>query len=714
MFSFLEELFPVKKPLVFVVDDDQDIRHLLATWLDKNGCSVRSFEDGTAVLKVIQLGEKPDLIFLDIMMPHQDGFEVCSEIRRNSELRKTPVIFITARHGDLDYQRAHAVGATSYVEKPFRWEVLEEILNRYLDIPQAEQFSHEKDGETEQSFSRLLMLLRVVLTVILFGVVWDGAGQNPQAFSTAAAVSAVHVLSQWLVPVLWRCFGGKAPLLAAVYLYDIVSAGVVFALMPGASNALFLVFFLLCLLSCIFRRLEWVLVSSVLGSFAYAVFNYGTEFWSRSWRSYEILQFPFIVLVSTFTGYLADHARRRSEQQRKLSELTSALTRHADTATHKLVSATRNLKAMVEYHRQVLASLPIAVIVVRHDGRIQTCNTEASRILRIPSENLLQRSLPDLPGNLENIRNWLEQGLREDKESVIERFPLKVADGEENAVFVSVRIAPLRGSDGKKLGAILMLQDQTMMMQLENKAAHQERLAVLGRMAAGLAHEIRNPLNVIQGFSKRLLEQSQDEKSRRAAQMIFEESKRLENLLQDVLEYGRATVLDLKRENLIEVIQEVLNFLHDKCERHHIRVQLSSMLEKPWIWCDREKIKQVFLNLFLNALQAMPEGGMLDIRLDLLATMEPAKTEQGRVDAGRYWKVPAIRVRVRDTGHGIPRENLSKIFEAFFTTKRSGTGLGLSLCAKIIQDHEGVISASSEEGKGTEFQILFPWREERS
>lgn len=196
--------------------------------------------------------------------------------------------------------------------------------------------------------------------------------------------------------------------------------------------------------------------------------------------------------------------------------------------------------------------------------------------------------------------------------------------------------------------------------------------------------------------------------------MIFEEGKRLENLLQDVLEYGRATVLDLKRENLLEMIQEVFDFLRDKCERAHVRLQLHNALARPFVWCDREKIKQVFLNLFLNALQAMPNGGVLDVRLDLLATMEPAKTEQGRVDVGRYWKVPAVRVRVRDTGHGIPRENLPKIFEAFFTTKRSGTGLGLSLCAKIIQDHEGVISVSSEEGKGTEFQILFPWREEGS
>ena len=229
---------------------------------------------------------------------------------------------------------------------------------------------------------------------------------------------------------------------------------------------------------------------------------------------------------------------------------------------------------------------------------------------------------------------------------------------------------------------------------LEKRAINSERLAFIGTLAGGLAHEIKNPLSTLNIYLQLLqeeLESMTGENSKRVymkTQVLQKEVQRLEQILNDFLRFARGQKLELKDHDMNEILDEVADFVTPEIKQKKILILKNYDADLPQCRLDSNLIKQAILNIIINAEQAMENGGELMIR-----------TSKDK----KY-----IQIDITDTGPGIPKDIIDKIFQVYFSTKKTGTGLGLPTAKRIIEDHRGTISVQSEEGKGTNFSIKLP------
>jgi signal transduction histidine kinase len=216
-----------------------------------------------------------------------------------------------------------------------------------------------------------------------------------------------------------------------------------------------------------------------------------------------------------------------------------------------------------------------------------------------------------------------------------------------------------------------------------------DKLATIGELAAGAAHEIRNPLTAIKSSLQYLESKSRDEISRRLLGTALEETGRIEEILSGLLSFSRPSEIKKERHNLLESLGESLELISFQARKQKIRVVRDFSAPELLVNGDKSQLKQLFLNLFLNSLQAMGDGGELKVE---------ASSAGGE----------NLLVSVADTGEGITAENLDRVFDPFFTTKKGGTGLGLSICYGIVRSHDGEIEVRSEVGRGTTVLVKLP------
>jgi|Deesub1362A_J573_1020465.scaffolds.fasta_scaffold00424_27 two-component system NtrC family sensor kinase len=228
------------------------------------------------------------------------------------------------------------------------------------------------------------------------------------------------------------------------------------------------------------------------------------------------------------------------------------------------------------------------------------------------------------------------------------------------------------------------------------KLMEAEKLASLGRLTSDIAHEIRNPLTAIGGFARRLYRIVNGPKEKEYAEIMIEEVSRLEKILKDVLTFSRSAGYNLERQNIKEVIKETVRVYEHLCVEHNIDIEVMIKEDLPPVLIDRDQLRQAISNLITNAIDAMPHGGALTVTAD---------TES-------LHGVTYVVIRITDTGEGIPEDKLSVIFEPFYSTKEPGvgTGLGLPITRKIMQEHGGFIDVKSAVGKGTTMSLYFPYQ----
>ncbi len=225
----------------------------------------------------------------------------------------------------------------------------------------------------------------------------------------------------------------------------------------------------------------------------------------------------------------------------------------------------------------------------------------------------------------------------------------------------------------------------------DNLALQTEKLSALGRMAAGIAHEINNPLGGILLYSTNLFKKVTEEGPfKEGLEIIINETMRCKTIIQDLLEFSREKEPEKTFANINNIMEKALSILENEFRLHHIRVEKLLSSEMPDILVDVNQMHQVFVNLLLNAVEAIQDQGTISIRSEI----DPAQR--------------CVRVETADTGRGIPPENISKVFEPFFTTKAKGTGLGLSVSYRIVWNHQGDIKVSSQPGQGARFTIEIP------
>ena len=269
---------------------------------------------------------------------------------------------------------------------------------------------------------------------------------------------------------------------------------------------------------------------------------------------------------------------------------------------------------------------------------------------------------------------------------------------------------PLMDDDGRLYAIVYYLKDVTAQKQLEQQLIRTDRLASLGTLVAGIAHEINNPLGIIAGYSEALLDRAHDpvlanvrgfEDFPEYLRTIHGEIFRCKNILKSLLEFARPSGGTFREIDINELIKEVLLLLQHRTQKLKHTISLDLDRDVPKIYADAGSLRQLLMNLILNAIYFTPEGGSISLRT---VQDDPAR-EDGRVVCRSR-----IRLSVSDTGAGVPPELLGKVFDPFFTTKPvgEGTGLGLTICHRIVEQHSGAIDVESEVGKGTTFVITLP------
>jgi len=259
------------------------------------------------------------------------------------------------------------------------------------------------------------------------------------------------------------------------------------------------------------------------------------------------------------------------------------------------------------------------------------------------------------------------------------------------------------GHTGKLLGALLVFTEMTTLKKMEEQIRRTDRLSSIGTLSAGMAHEIRNPLVTIKTFTQLLPEKHNEADFRETFfNLVGQEVNRIDVIVNRLLNFARPAPAVLRPISLHEVLQNSLDLVEQQLYQKEINLNLHLEAEDPVIHADIEQLNQTFINLFLNAIQAMDPGGTLTVRTSIIPHSSDRPQVTDLPDGAR------VQVDVQDTGCGMDPEALHKIFDPFFTTKEEGVGLGLSVSHGIIQEHSGTIDVESEKGRGTLFHIQFP------
>src|SRR5437588_6237727 len=342
---------------------------------------------------------------------------------------------------------------------------------------------------------------------------------------------------------------------------------------------------------------------------------------------------------------------------------------------------------MRENMNSVMAGLEDGLILFTRDARAVMVSPAAEKFLGAPSGEFLGRRVTDIfpPGHP------LHDALRIEGDELSEiaaETDLETSGGPKR---VNVSVQAIQ-EDGERIGALVTLRDLDSLESIDTQLKVSERLAALGKITAGVAHEVKNPLNSMRLWLENLKESlsfdGDNSSARQAVQVLDKEIDRLDQVVKRFLDFTRPMDVRLEATQLADLLKEVLEIAKPQLEKSNIQLAQLLPIDVPEVYVDRALLKQAVLNLVLNAAEAMPNGGQLRLVLSRRGEM--------------------AEITVGDSGKGIPPENQQKIFQLFFTTRPGGSGIGLASTFRIVQLHNGSINFTSEVGRGTTFRIELP------
>jgi PAS domain S-box-containing protein len=359
----------------------------------------------------------------------------------------------------------------------------------------------------------------------------------------------------------------------------------------------------------------------------------------------------------------------------------------------------RTLEEVKGLARNILQSIPTGVLTLNRAGVVTAVNPMAEAVLKRSGAELLGHSYESIFAQGDTIRGALDEAVRSYEYSKQKDVLYGTRDGMVHAIRIGT--AELTGDDGQPAGVILQAQDVTELLDLERRVLVAEKLAALHTLSAGIAHELRNPLSAMD-LNLHLLDEALKERSGPAQDVahylhvVNAECRRLSVILDNFMKFARPASMGFHEVDLRKVIEHIMALMQFEAQERKIQLEEQIEEELPPVLGDETQISQALVNIVVNAFHAMPDGGRCSI------------TTQARSNPDHRW----VEIVVSDTGIGIKAEDLSRLFEPFYTTKACGTGLGLAIAYRIIQDHCGTIRVSSAPGSGTSVVIQLPVRVE--
>jgi len=354
----------------------------------------------------------------------------------------------------------------------------------------------------------------------------------------------------------------------------------------------------------------------------------------------------------------------------------------------ELENRLREITSLKAYNDNILASMTNGLITIDLEKRIITLNEMAERILGKKREEIKGLSLTQAFNNHHPLSEVMIETLSHEEGVFRSELELKK---EEVAIWLATSTSLLTDGEGKKIGALAIFQDITEIKALEERLRQADRLAALGALSAGLAHEIKNPLSAIKTFVQLLPQKGANPPFLEKFNItVPREIDRINYLVEDLLALTRRRTRPLVNLDIHPVIMQVMDLHGEEMKKKQIIVEDHLETTLPTILGDSETLYRAFSNVIINSIQAMPNGGKLTI-----------SSEYDRPFA-------MVKIAFKDTGIGMDKETLKNLFNPFFTTKDKGTGLGMALTHKIIEDHQGTIEVTSEGGKGTTIVVGIP------
>ncbi|MEK6682067.1 MAG: ATP-binding protein [Nitrospirota bacterium] len=386
------------------------------------------------------------------------------------------------------------------------------------------------------------------------------------------------------------------------------------------------------------------------------------------------------------TGFLIHTFHSLMQQVKTKEQELSRLRTEAEERT----------RVVEDYNEDILKSVSSGVIAFNKENKITTFNEAAEKILGIEGNGLLGKSCWDAFGEESGLCHLLNTTLQRQEGSL--RRELEIVRGSSEKKWIGISSSILKDRKDEAIGTILIFSDITEIKGLQDEIRQKDRLTVLGELAGGIAHEFRNMMGTILGFAKLLSKKiGKKEPMQGMIEAIMNELNTMEMMINELLSLGKAAPLSLKPVDINKMLRNILIKSMAKEIGHighigHI-IDINIPLDMPEVMADELLIRQAFTNLIQNAIDAMPDGGRLEV-------------------SGRYYAIEGmdrtVEISIRDTGIGIAADKIERIFLPFFTTKPKGTGLGLALVHKIILSHNGKIEVESREGAGATFRVILP------
>jgi two-component system sensor histidine kinase HydH len=345
-----------------------------------------------------------------------------------------------------------------------------------------------------------------------------------------------------------------------------------------------------------------------------------------------------------------------------------------------------SLSRIKAFSDNVVENMPIGLIALDDHQRIAAFNNTAESVLEISFQDVIGKKADKiLPPEF-----CAELNCHEIQDPFIEKeINCSVSEGKK--VPLEIGVSLLQDENNTRLGHIILFKDMTEFRALRREIETSRRLASVGRLAAGVAHEIRNPLSSIKGFATYFKERYQAmPEDQQNADIMIQEVNRLNRVVSQLLEFSRPVTVSHERTSLKDLLDDSLKLIERQAKEKKINVHMPNSDETRDVFIDADRIKQVLLNLYLNAIEAMPTGGEL------------------RVDFSEYGESGGLEIQISDSGQGIENKDLPKIFDPYYSTKSSGTGLGLAIAYNIIEAMGGKIGVKSQPDQGTTFFIIIP------
>jgi two-component system sensor histidine kinase PilS (NtrC family) len=386
--------------------------------------------------------------------------------------------------------------------------------------------------------------------------------------------------------------------------------------------------------------------------------------------------------------------------------LSSTLSEELKKKKRELIQKQVDYNQLETFNRNIIQSLDSGLLTIDLSGKIIFLNRTAEKILNRNEEELKNVSIYDLFPKISEVIDEVKKKAS-DPFSDYQRYQTLLTNYDGRNIYLGFSISPLTDPDGSFIGHTLIFQDITKFKEMEEQMKRFDKMAAVGLLAAGMAHEIRNPLTSLSGSIQMLKsELPLDHQQQKLMEIILRESERLNALITDFLLFAQPPQTNKRSWEIRKVIEETIDlFIHSPSFHEGIRIHRPSTRENFQAMIDPNQMKQVFWNLLTNAAQAMFNGGEIRVHLGKQngiswETRLPFPIQK----KGKEW----VKISITDSGKGITGQEKEKIFEPFFTTKENGTGLGLSIVHKIIENHNGVIKVESELGKGSTFTIFLP------